>query len=227
MGIEAKNLGMFFNDGGRKIELFQNLNLQVQQKESLAILGASGSGKTTLLYILGGLEEPTSGEVWLGGVNITDLQKQKKDLFAIRSKSVGFVFQFHQLLQEFNALENVALPLLIQGQNKSEVFAKAEKLLLRVGLKDRLTHRPGQLSGGEQQRVAIARALVGKPEIILADEPTGNLDKKNSDEVAELLLELQREEESSLIVITHSPEIANKMGRILELVNMGVQEIKN
>ncbi|MDR2338228.1 MAG: ABC transporter ATP-binding protein [Deltaproteobacteria bacterium] len=226
MEIEAKNLGMFFNDGGRRIELFEGLNLQVQQKESLAILGSSGSGKTTLLYILGGLEQPTSGEVWLGGINITSLQMQNKDLFAVRRKSVGFVFQFHQLLQEFNALENVALPLLIQGRNKNEVFDKAEKMLLRVGLQDRLTHRPGQLSGGEQQRVAIARALVAKPGIILADEPTGNLDKKNSDEVAELLLELQREEESSLIVVTHSLDIAKKMERVLELVNMGVQEIK-
>ena len=217
MEIQTKNLGMCFYDGGRTIEIFKNLNFTIPSQESVAILGASGSGKTTLLYILGGLEEPTTGEVHIGGVNITGMQKQKTDLFEVRRKSVGFVFQFHQLLQEFNALENVAMPLLIQGSNKAEAIAKAEVLLKRVGLEDRLTHRPGMLSGGEQQRVALARAMVAGPGVILADEPTGNLDRKNSEEVTELLLELQKEKGSSLVVVTHSLEVAGKMGRIFEL----------
>jgi len=147
------------------------------------------------------------------------MQKQKTDLFKVRRKSVSFVFQFHQLLQEFDAIENVALPLLIQDVDKAEAFAKAEVLLKRVGLSDRLTHRPGMLSGGEQQRVALARAMVASPGVILADEPTGNLDRKNSEEVTELLLELQKERGSTLVVVTHSPEVAGKMGKIWELDN--------
>ena len=219
MEIQAKNLGMCFYDGGRTIEIFNNLNFTIHAQESVAILGASGSGKTTLLYILGGIEEPTAGEVYIGGVNITEMQKQKTDLFKVRRKSVGFVFQFHQLLQEFDAIENVALPLLIQDTDKAEAFAKAEELLKRVGLGDRLTHRPGMLSGGEQQRVALARAMVASPGVILADEPTGNLDRKNSGEVTELLLELQKEKGNTLVVVTHSLEVAGKMGRVLELDN--------
>ncbi len=217
MQITTKDIGMFFGDGDGKIELFDGLNLTIAAKESVAILGASGSGKTTLLYILGGIEQPTSGEVFFDDVNITEMQKKKRDLFEVRRRAVGFVFQFHQLLAEFNALENTALPLLIQGIARDEAFAEAEKLLARVGLLHRLTHRPGTLSGGEQQRVAIARALIANPGAILADEPTGNLDKKNSDEVVELLLELQRERGNSLVLVTHSLDVANKMGRMIEL----------
>ena len=224
MDVEARNLSMRFNDAGRVIDVFQDLTFSVRSGEALAILGASGVGKTTLLYVLGALEAPTGGEVILGGVNITTMQKRRQDLSQIRGKSVGFVFQFHQLLPEFDALENVAMPLLILGENRSRAFERAHYLLNRVGLGERETHRPGALSGGEQQRVALARALAAKPGIILADEPTGNLDRKISSQITELLLEMQQEEGSSLIVVTHSHDVAKKLGNVVELTAQGIIE---
>lgn len=224
MDVVAKNLSMKFNDAGRIIEVFSNLNIQIHSGETLAILGASGVGKTTLLYLLGTLEAPTDGEILLGGVNITDLQKKRKDLSNFRGKYIGFVFQFHQLLAEFDALENVAMPLLIQGVKREEAYARAESLLKRVGLGERISHRPGALSGGEQQRVALARALAPKPGILLADEPTGNLDHKISSQITDLMLEMQAEEGSSLIVVTHSHEVAKKLGRVVELTPQGIVE---
>ena len=224
MDVEAKNISMRFNDAGRIIEVFQDLNFSVKSGETLAILGASGVGKTTLLYVLGALEMPTSGEVILGGVNITTMQKRRQDLSQIRGRSVGFVFQFHQLLPEFDALENVALPLLILGENRIDAFKRAKYLLGRVGLSEREAHRPGALSGGEQQRVALARALAARPGIVLADEPTGNLDRKISNQITDLLLEMQQEEGSSLIVVTHSHDVAKKLGHVVELTAQGIVE---
>lgn len=225
MDVEARNISMRFNDAGRIIEVFQDLTFSVKSGETLAILGASGVGKTTLLYVLGALEAPTGGEVLLGGVNITTMQKRRHDLSQIRGKSIGFVFQFHQLLPEFDALENVAMPLLILGEKRNAAVERARYLLKRVGLSERENHRPGALSGGEQQRVALARALAAKPGIILADEPTGNLDRKISNQITDLLLEMQQEEGSSLIVVTHSHDVAKKLGHVVELTAQGIVEV--
>ena len=224
MEVVAKDLSMRFNDAGRIIDVFQGLNLHIKSGETVAILGASGVGKTTLLYLLGALETPTTGDILLGGINITELQRKRKDISEIRGKSIGFVFQFHQLLPEFDALENVALPLLVNGKSKDEAYGRAEQILTRVGLKERLTHRPGALSGGEQQRVALARALAPKPGLILADEPTGNLDRKIGAQITDLMLELQHEEGNSLVVVTHAIDLAERLGRIMELTPQGIIE---
>lgn len=216
---------MEFNDAGRIIEVFRGLNLDVASGSSLAIVGESGVGKTTLLYLLGALEEPREGEIFLNGTSYRQLKKTGEDLAAFRGRTVGFVFQFHYLLPEFDAIENVAMPLLIQGVNKKAARAKAVQLLERTGLGHRLGHRPGMLSGGEQQRVAIARAFAASPGVILADEPTGNLDVKTGGEVSKLLKELQREQKITLIVVTHSLELARTMDRIVELTPQGVIEL--
>jgi len=224
MELLAVKLGMQFNDGARLIEVFNDVDLAIATGGSVAIIGNSGVGKTTLLYILGALEEPTSGEVYIDGVSITKLQRTVSDIAPYRGEKLGFIFQSHNLLPEFDAVENVMMPLLIKGESYSLARGKAAELLERVGLKDRLTHRPGTLSGGEQQRVAIARALVAKPGIILADEPTGNLDKKTGDSVTDLLIRLHKEEKSTLIVVTHSSDVANRMERVLELTPAGLLE---
>ncbi|MCC6933082.1 MAG: ABC transporter ATP-binding protein [Deltaproteobacteria bacterium] len=226
MEVIAKDLSMQFNDAGRIIDVFHKLNFAVKTGETWAILGASGVGKTTLLYILGTLEAPTSGEIILGGVNITDKQKKREDLSLFRGKYIGFVFQFHQLLAEFDALENVAMPLLLQGMSKKEAEERAKYLLNRVGLSSRLTHRPGALSGGEQQRVALARAIAPRPGLILADEPTGNLDRKIGAQITELLVEMNKEEGSSLIIVTHSLDVAKEMENIVELTSNGIVPCK-
>lgn len=215
---------MQYNDAGRVIEVFRDLDLDIASGTSIAIVGESGVGKTTLLYILGGLEQAVSGEVVLGDASLTEMVRKKKDAAAFRGRNIGFVFQFHQLLAEFDAVENVAMPLLIAGKSQGESRKRATELLERVGLGHRLSHRPGALSGGEQQRVAIARALAGRPGIILADEPTGNLDYRTGDEITKLLLELHREEGTTLVVATHSLELARKMNQVLELTPTGMRE---
>ncbi|MCC6220897.1 MAG: ABC transporter ATP-binding protein [Deltaproteobacteria bacterium] len=217
MRVEARNIAKRFNDAGRMIEVFADLSLEVESGTSLALVGESGAGKTTLLQILGTLEKPTSGEVFIGSKCVTEKCLDDAALSAFRGRYIGFVFQFHYLLQEFDAQENVAMPLILQGERRVDAMERAEILLKRVGLEARLKHRPAALSGGEQQRVAIARALSSKPGVVLADEPTGNLDTRTAKEVQELLLAIQEEVKMTLIVVTHSLELAKSMGRVVEL----------
>ena len=215
---------MRYDDAGRVIELFHELNLDVENGTSLAITGESGVGKTTLLYILGGLEYPVGGKVHIGDTCVTDIAHSRRDMALFRGRHVGFVFQFHQLLPEFDAVENVAMPLVIRGERRVDALVRATELLQRVGLGERLTHRPGMLSGGEQQRVALARALAGNPGVLLADEPTGNLDERTGGEITDLLLELHRENAITLIVVTHSRDLARRMDRCVELRGGGMIE---
>lgn len=226
MEVQAKDLSMRFNDAGREIQIFNKLNFQVASGSSMAIVGSSGVGKTTLLYLLGAMETPSSGDVVIGQTSLSSLRSGGDDIALFRGRNIGFVFQFHQLLAEFDAVENVAMPLLIQGQPMGEARKRATALLERVGLSHRLAHRPGALSGGEQQRVAIARAVAAKPGVILADEPTGNLDPKTSGEVRALLRELQAEQGITLIIVTHSREFADSMERVIELTPDGIVEVK-
>lgn len=226
MQVQVKNLTMHYNDAGRVVEIFKDLNLKVASGDSLAIMGQSGVGKTTLLYLLGGLETPVSGEVLIGETSLHQLKGNNEFLAKFRGENVGFIFQFHNLLAEFSALENVAMPLLIKNVSWDLAKEKAATLLCKVGLEQRLTHRPTELSGGEQQRVAIARALVTSPGLILADEPTGNLDPKTGKDIRDLLLQLQEEEEITLILVTHSLELASRMKRVVELTFEGIKEKK-
>lgn len=221
MEVRTQNLTMHFRDADRVIEVFNNLNLTIGSGKSAAVVGESGVGKTTLLHILGGLESPVSGDVYIGETCVTELTRTGRDLAPFRGEHIGFIFQFFHLLPEFDAAENVAIPLLIKGIAYKEARQKALQLLSRVGLKDRITHRPGMLSGGEQQRVAVARALISKPGVILADEPTGNLDYKTGKEIAKLLIELQQEEQITLIVVTHSADVASLMNQTIELTPEG------
>ena len=225
MRVQAQNLTMQFNDAGRIIEVFQNLNLDVANGSSLAVVGESGVGKTTLLHILGLLECPIAGSVCFDDCDIWQELRSDEKRAIFRGKNVGFVFQAHYLLPEFDALENVAIPQLIQGVDRVTAYESAKTLLERVGLGHRLTHRPGALSGGEQQRVAIARALSTSPGVILADEPTGNLDQKTGREVMNLLLSIQREEQKTFVVVTHSTELAQLMERRVELTPKGIVEL--
>jgi len=204
-----------FEEAGQRLEVLRGVELQVRAGETLAIIGASGSGKTTLLQILGGLDLPTRGTVRLTGQAFAELSDAARG--DLRNHALGFVYQFHHLLPEFSALENVAMPLLVRRTSVADARREANWLLERVGLGQRLTHRPSQLSGGERQRAAVARALVTRPKLVLADEPTGNLDGRNAESVLDLMLELNREFGTSLVLVTHSDAIAARMQRVLTL----------
>ncbi|MEE8542967.1 MAG: ATP-binding cassette domain-containing protein [Gammaproteobacteria bacterium] len=213
--LEVGGLTKTFEEAGRTLEVLRGVDLTVARGDRVAIVGSSGSGKTTLLQLLGGLDEATAGDVRVSGQSLTGLSNSERGL--LRNRCLGFVYQFHHLLPEFSALENVAMPLLVRGEKPDVAAHRAETLLSRVGLAERLGHRPGQLSGGERQRTAVARALVTRPDVVLADDPTGNLDRPTGERVFELMLELNSDLGTSLVVVTHDPEIAARMDRILEL----------
>src|SRR5210317_779234 len=213
--LECRNVVREFSEGNSKLQVLRGVNLVVRPSERLAIIGASGSGKTTLLQIMGGLDEPTEGGVLVNGAPMHGTNETAKG--ELRNKYIGFIYQFHHLLPEFTAAENVAMPLLIRRESKPAALEKAAALLGRVGLGERLTHKPGELSGGERQRAAVARALITRPQLVLADEPTGNLDAGNGEHVLNLMLELNREMRTSLVIVTHDHSIANRMDRVLVL----------
>jgi lipoprotein-releasing system ATP-binding protein len=215
--IQVRNLSKSFSNGGVRIDVLKDLDFDLPAAETVAIVGASGIGKSTLLHIIGTLDRPDSGQLLFKGEDIFSYDNGK--LARFRNESVGFVFQFHHLLPEFSALENTMMPALIGGTKKQRAMQAAEAILVRVGLKDRLDYRVGKLSGGEQQRVALARALVLRPAVLLADEPTGNLDKSNSEHIHSLLMELNREFSMTLVVVTHNMELASYMSRRVTIAN--------
>jgi lipoprotein-releasing system ATP-binding protein len=215
--LRAIGLNRHFDDGQRIIHVLRGLELSVEERESIAVVGESGVGKSTLLHILGALDRPDAGDVELDGQSLFSMSPA--DLARVRCRSLGFVFQFHHLLGDFDAVENVMMPLLIAQEHRATARKHATDTLSRVGLSDRLHHRPGQLSGGEQQRVAVARAVVGRPRVVLADEPTGNLDPVTAAEVQALLFELQKEQGCSLIIATHSRSLALAMDRTMRLAD--------
>lgn len=214
--LEAKNIQKSFTDGKTTVDVIKNLSLQVMQGEFVSIVGSSGSGKSTLLHVLGGLERPNEGMVFLNGNRFDNLGEAERGFE--RNKYLGFVYQFHHLLPEFTALENIAMPLMLRkGASFKEAKQRAEYLLERVGLSHRMTHQPGELSGGERQRVALARALATQPKLMLADEPTGNLDRKTALSIFELLSDLRNEFNMSMLIVTHDEQLAQSANRILHM----------
>ena len=227
--VQITNLRKTFNHLGRPLEVLQGIDLSIDRGDLAAIVGPSGAGKSTLLHIIGTLDLPTSGQITIQGQDLALLSEQK--LAALRNRSIGFVFQFHHLLPEFTALENVQMPGLIQGLSRGETEPRARKLLEETGLGHRATHRPGELSGGEQQRVALARALFLEPPILLADEPTGNLDSATSEAIHDLFFEINESRGTTIIVVTHNPAFAERMPRIVKMrdgkVDQDLRRVRN
>jgi lipoprotein-releasing system ATP-binding protein len=215
--IEASKLTRIFDEGGLKASVLESVDLTIQPGERVAIVGASGSGKSTLLQLLGGLDKPTSGTVKVCGQDMSSLGDAARG--RLRNQHLGFIYQFHHLLQEFSALENVAMPMLIRGMHPTAAADRARHLLERVGMTNRLIHKPGELSGGERQRAAIARALITEPQAVLADEPTGNLDSKRADDIYQLMMRLNQSSGTALVIVTHDMRLAERMDRVLTLTD--------
>jgi lipoprotein-releasing system ATP-binding protein len=213
--VTVRDLYKSFKHMGNVLEVLKGIDLEIQRGELLSIVGASGAGKSTLLHCIGTLDLPTSGQIVLDGLELTTLSGPK--LARVRNQSIGFVFQFHHRLPEFDALENVMMPGLIRGDARRQMEARARELLDEVGLSHRVTHRPGEMSGGEQQRVAIARALTLEPKLLLADEPTGNLDTATSDAIHDLFFDINRKHSTTIVVVTHNPSFAQRMPRVVEM----------
>ncbi|WP_404389574.1 lipoprotein-releasing ABC transporter ATP-binding protein LolD [Pseudoalteromonas phenolica] len=223
--IECNSLGKTYQDGKNEVEVLKGVNLTLKQGEMLAIVGSSGSGKSTLLHILGTLDQASTGFAKIKGVNVSELTRNQQAEF--RNEYMGFIYQFHHLLMEFSALENVAMPLLISGKKAPSAQKQALEMLEKVGLGHRAQHKPSELSGGERQRVAIARALVTKPALVLADEPTGNLDKQNAIKIYDLLNELNQQLQTSFVIVTHDLELAEKLGRTVQLDDGVLTEVNH
>lgn len=209
--LRCENISKFYDEGEQKVQVLKEVSFSMNAGELVAIVGSSGSGKSTLLHTLGGLDQPSSGEVWIQDQSLQKLSANK--LAALRNQHLGFVYQFHHLMADFTALENVMMPMLIGKQNKTEAVDRAEKMLQAVGLSHRITHRPAALSGGERQRVAIARALVNNPDLVLADEPTGNLDQKTTESIFDLIKQLNAEQNIAFLLVTHDLNLAQKLSR--------------
>lgn len=215
--VECRSLGFNYGKGNSKTSVLKNLNFQIKSNEKIAIIGQSGCGKSTLLNLLAGLDIPSEGEVLVDNTNISTLPEHKRT--ELRARNLGFVYQFHHLLKDFSSIYNTALPLLINGVNTNQAMTKAQEILKKVGLENRTNHKPSELSGGERQRVAIARAMITEPACLMADEPTGNLDATNAREVLDLIIELNKNRDTALLIVTHDLSIANKMERKFDLTN--------
>ena len=220
--LECRSLSFNYGDGNSKTSVLKNLDFRVKTEERIAIIGQSGCGKSTLLNLLAGLDMPSQGEVLIDNKNIANMKERQRT--ELRAKNLGFVYQFHHLLKDFSAIYNTALPLLINDFDKNEALTKAENILKKVGLENRTNHKPSELSGGERQRIAIARAMITEPACLLADEPTGNLDERNAKDILDLIIELNSNQHTALLIVTHDLSIANKMSRQFDLSDGCINE---